>query len=193
MAFVGCWSIFWKMVGGGGYVLGSSGWWLIYFGSWWVVVGGNWYIFAGGRWWWIYFGWWWVMYFMSLFLGSPLFIITIKGLAAYLYFAIIAKVWLACCLRFCHFLSLWMFYINTTCSSAILKVIIFYQEHLEGIFNKYIVVSSQETYIQPNPLSPWNGNYNICITETWLEKKMHKEEGIISVFNNCHKFAQIRH
>ena len=37
----GWWSIFWEMVGSGGYILAGDGWWWIYFGWWWVVVGGG--------------------------------------------------------------------------------------------------------------------------------------------------------
>ena len=44
LAFAGWWSIFWEMVGSGGYILAGGGWWWIYFGWWWVVV-------DGGGWW----------------------------------------------------------------------------------------------------------------------------------------------
>ena len=48
LAFAGWWSIFWEMVGSGGYILAGGGWWWIYFGWWWVVVDGGGYILAGG-------------------------------------------------------------------------------------------------------------------------------------------------
>ena len=70
LAFAGWWSIFWEMVGSGGYILAGGGWSWIYFGQWWVVVdilwllvggGGCWlavveifYMVVGrGRWWWV--------------------------------------------------------------------------------------------------------------------------------------------
>ena len=37
LAFAG-WSIFWEVVGSGGYILSGGGWWWIFFGCWWVVV-----------------------------------------------------------------------------------------------------------------------------------------------------------
>ena len=45
LAFAGWWSIFWEMVGSGGYILADGGWPWIYFGQWWVVVD------VGWRWW----------------------------------------------------------------------------------------------------------------------------------------------
>ena len=63
LAFVGWWSIFWEVIGSGGYILaggGGDGWW-------WVLVGsGNifWLVVGGGGWWWIYLaggGWWWMV------------------------------------------------------------------------------------------------------------------------------------
>ena len=42
--FVGWWSIFWVVVGGGGYFLAGRG-------QWWMVVSGGGYILAGGGWW----------------------------------------------------------------------------------------------------------------------------------------------
>ena len=53
LAFVGWCSIFWEMVGSGGYTLAGGGWWWIYFCWWWVVVGGAGHIFAGGGSWWV--------------------------------------------------------------------------------------------------------------------------------------------
>ena len=63
LAFAGWWSIFWEMVGSGGYILAGGGWWWTYFGWWWVVVdgGGSWWVVVdifwmvvgGGRWWWV--------------------------------------------------------------------------------------------------------------------------------------------
>ena len=38
LVFPGWWSIFWKVVGSGGYILVGRGWWWIYFGWWWVVM-----------------------------------------------------------------------------------------------------------------------------------------------------------
>ena len=38
--------IYWEVVGGGEYILGSGGWCWLFFGWWWVVVDGD--------------GWWWV-------------------------------------------------------------------------------------------------------------------------------------
>ena len=53
LAFAGWWSIFWEMVGSGGYILAGGGRWWIYFGWWWVLVNGDGYILAGGGRWWI--------------------------------------------------------------------------------------------------------------------------------------------
>ena len=60
LVFGGWWSIFWEMVGSGGYILTDGGWWWIYFCWWWVVVdifwlvvGGSGYIFDGGGWSWM--------------------------------------------------------------------------------------------------------------------------------------------
>ena len=42
LAFAGWWSIFWEMVGSGGYILAGGGWWWMVVdgdGSWWVVMG----------------------------------------------------------------------------------------------------------------------------------------------------------
>ena len=65
LAFAGWWSIFWEVVGSGGYILAGGGFWWIYFGWWWaVVVGGGGYILAGGGCWWVVVsgsGWWWVV------------------------------------------------------------------------------------------------------------------------------------
>ena len=65
LAFAGWRSIFWEMVGSGGYILAGGVW------CWWVVVGSGRHILAGGGWWWMvvdgggwcwtYFGWWWVV------------------------------------------------------------------------------------------------------------------------------------
>ena len=41
LAFEGWWSIFWEMVGSGGYILAGGWWWWTYFGWWQVVVGGG--------------------------------------------------------------------------------------------------------------------------------------------------------
>ena len=41
LAFAGWWSVFWEVVGSGGYILAGGGWWWIYFGWWWMVVGGG--------------------------------------------------------------------------------------------------------------------------------------------------------
>ena len=38
LAFAGWWSIFWNVVGSGGYISAGGGWWWIYFGWWCVVV-----------------------------------------------------------------------------------------------------------------------------------------------------------
>ena len=54
---------------------------------------------------------------LSCWLGSSLFIIRFKSLtslAACLYFAMIAKAWLASCLKYSHLLSLRELYTNTT-------------------------------------------------------------------------------
>ena len=50
LAFEGWWSIFWKVVGSGGYILAGGGWW-IYFGWWWVMVDMFWLVMNGGGWW----------------------------------------------------------------------------------------------------------------------------------------------
>ena len=47
-------SIFWLVVGDGGYILPGVGWW-------WVVVDIFWLLVGGGGCWWICFGWWWVV------------------------------------------------------------------------------------------------------------------------------------
>ena len=42
LAFAGWWSIFWEMVGSGGYILAGGGWWWMVVdddGLWWVVMG----------------------------------------------------------------------------------------------------------------------------------------------------------
>ena len=59
--FAGWWSIFWEMVGSGGYTLAGGGWWWIYFGWWWVVVDIFWLVVGRGGWWWVVVGrgWWW--------------------------------------------------------------------------------------------------------------------------------------
>ena len=49
LAFAGWWSIFWEVVGSGGYILAGGGWW-------WMVVGGGGYTLAGGGWWWMVVG-----------------------------------------------------------------------------------------------------------------------------------------
>ena len=58
LTFAGWWSIFWEMVGSGGYILAGGGWSWMYFGWWWVlvdifwlVVGGGGYILDGSGWW----------------------------------------------------------------------------------------------------------------------------------------------
>ena len=57
LAIAGWWSIFWEMVGSGGYILADGGWLWKYFGWWWVVVGGGGeHILAGGGWWWMVVG-----------------------------------------------------------------------------------------------------------------------------------------
>ena len=54
LVFAAWWSIFWEMVGSGGYILAGGAWWWVAVDIFWMVVG------AGG-WWWIYFGWWWAV------------------------------------------------------------------------------------------------------------------------------------
>ena len=56
LAFAGWWSIFWEMVGSGGYILAGGGSWWKYFGWCWKVVGGGGHILAGGGWWWVMVG-----------------------------------------------------------------------------------------------------------------------------------------
>ena len=54
LTFAGWWSIFWEMVGSGGYILAGGGWWWTYFGWWWVVwvvVDIFWLVVGGGGWW----------------------------------------------------------------------------------------------------------------------------------------------
>ena len=46
LTFAGWCSIFWEVVGSGGYILAGGGSWWIYFGWWWVLV-------DGGGWWWV--------------------------------------------------------------------------------------------------------------------------------------------
>ena len=56
LAFAGWRSIFWEMVGSGGYTLAGGGWWWTYFGWWWVVVDIFWLVVAGGGWRWVVVG-----------------------------------------------------------------------------------------------------------------------------------------
>ena len=69
LAFAGWWSIFWGMVGSGGYTLAGGGWVVV--DIFWLVVYGGGHILAGGGWWlvvvdifWLVVGgagWWWVV------------------------------------------------------------------------------------------------------------------------------------
>ena len=62
LAFARWWSIFWEMVGSGGYILSAIAlapiFWLVVGGGgwWWVVLGGGGYILDGGGWWWMMVG-----------------------------------------------------------------------------------------------------------------------------------------
>ena len=57
LAFAGWWSIFWEMVGSGGYILAGGGWWWVAVDIFWMVVGGGvGYILDGGGWWWMVVG-----------------------------------------------------------------------------------------------------------------------------------------
>ena len=55
LAFAGWWSIFWEVVGSGGYILAGGGWQ-------WVVVDIFLMVVGGGGWWWVVVGcagsWW---------------------------------------------------------------------------------------------------------------------------------------
>ena len=53
LAFAGWWSIFWNVVGSGGYISAGGGWWWIYFGWWWVVVDMFWLLVGSGGSWWV--------------------------------------------------------------------------------------------------------------------------------------------
>ena len=44
LAFAGWLSIFWEVVGGGGYIL-AGGWWS------WIYIGWRWVLMDGGEWW----------------------------------------------------------------------------------------------------------------------------------------------
>ena len=58
LAFVGWWSIFWKMVGIVVYIF-----WLVVSGGECILAGGArwWMMVGGGGWWLTYFGWWWMV------------------------------------------------------------------------------------------------------------------------------------